>query len=252
MLNAERTAMHLDNTSLGQDLNEMGENTQRLLVEHAELRKEADSLRAAAVLAEEARTALAAAHAAQAQQPPGPISHRHSHRFPPVQAAPPGTGVFYTPRQPAFVPFGHQYTPGSAGSNTSTLTLQSPPAEVMIQGHTKNLQGNFTLQSVKQFVAFGRMELADGRPLRREQLINLAACMQISIRFRTLSAFRGFDPAFPLGATTQADRLILDSYVIDPTQWWFRWNDKTFLDKLSIAFPLDGAHGARIGATRYI
>jgi hypothetical protein len=245
-LEAERVAMHLDNTTLGQDLNEMGENTQRLLVEHAELRKEADSLRAAAVQAEQARTALAAAHAAQAQQPQTAPSH---HRFPPMAARPPGTGVFYTPRQPAFVPFGQTFTPGSAGSNTSTLTLQSKPAAVMIQGHTKNLQGNFTPQAVKLFVVFGRMELADGRPLRREQLINLAARMQISIRFCTLSAFRGFDPAFPLGATTPADRLILDSYVIDPTRWWFRWDDKTFLDKLAIAFPLDGAHGARIGAT---
>jgi hypothetical protein len=61
MLNAERTAMHLDNTSLGQDMNEMADTNHRLLLEHAELRKEADSLRAAAVQAEEARTALAAA-----------------------------------------------------------------------------------------------------------------------------------------------------------------------------------------------
>jgi hypothetical protein len=84
MLNAERTAMHLDNTSLGQDMNEMADTNHRLLQEHAELRREADSLRAAAVQAKQARIALAAAHTAQAQQhnplaaahAAGPIGHR--------------------------------------------------------------------------------------------------------------------------------------------------------------------------------
>jgi hypothetical protein len=65
----------------------------------------------------------------------------------------------------------------------------------------------------------------------------------------SIAEMRGFDPAFPLGATTQADRAILDSYVLDPSQWWFIWDDRTFLDKLAVAFPIDGANGARIGAT---
>jgi hypothetical protein len=126
METAERTAMHLDNTSLGQDMNEMADINVRLRQEHAELRKEADSLRAAAVLAEQARIALAAAHTAQAQQPnplaaahaAGPIGHRHSYRFPPVNAAPPGTGVFYTPRQAAFA----GATPATGETNTSTIS----------------------------------------------------------------------------------------------------------------------------------
>jgi hypothetical protein len=58
MLSAERTAMHLDNTSLGQDMNEMADTNHRLLLEHAELRKEADSLRAAATCYFHIRTAL--------------------------------------------------------------------------------------------------------------------------------------------------------------------------------------------------
>jgi hypothetical protein len=242
-LNAERVAMNSDFVTMAQNLSEVGENIQQVFAERDNLLKEADSLRAAAVRAEDARTALAAAHAAQ--QPSA--TSRLAPRFPPMPAGPYGQGA-QTPRQPAFVPFGGTFTPGSAGSATSTMTMHSPAA-VMIQGHTKNLQAPIMPQAVKLFVAFGRMELADGRPLRREQLINLAARMQISIRFRTLSAFCGFDPQFPLGATTPADRLILDSYVIDPSLWWFRWDDMTFLDKLAIAFPMDGANGARIGAT---
>jgi hypothetical protein len=82
-LNAERVAMNSDFVTMAQNLSEVGENIQQVLAERDALLQEADSFRAAAERAEDARKALAAAHAAQ--QPSA--AARLTPRFPPMTCA---------------------------------------------------------------------------------------------------------------------------------------------------------------------